>query len=377
MTMTQVTLMELKNEKTAYELRQLTDEPTVNYEAPMFKITGKECNVGEDFQNTKYLGLTYGGCYPTVDKGIACPPAPTGSPTPVQGDASTDGKKMRCELPCKSDADCGAEYSRCAAKSSSKLFDMQLQDDISNGVCLYLNQETHHNFDSPYGSDKDILQCTETSVGDGVDAVEFTTTTGKAGICAPRAQDGKCISSDYPPDSGPVVKAIKDESGAETHCQLTCKADNECMEEEGAKCTSTNAGDMMCLFPSGTAPGPGKHQFESPYTKKKCTEADVDVVEFETSDGKTAGICAPKSPQTGTCSADDHPGSSTALPKSIKDANGSHCELDCSADQTCPGDSKCTSVKTVKSQLFAMRLEDGGDCKICLYSKTKKALLIS
>merc|ERR1719469_1609494 len=97
--------------------------------------------------------------------------------------------------------------------------------------------------------------------------------------------------------------------GQKTHCMLQCKA------------------------PSNICPG-----------TSKCL-----VVEFDTSDSKKAGICAPK-PQDGKCSADDHPEGSTALPKSIKDDFGTHCELDCSADQTCPGESKCASVKTFKSQ---------------------------
>jgi len=131
-----------------------------------------------------------------------------------------------------------------------------------------------------------------------------------------------------------------------------------------------------------TKPTPGHHTFETPYpTKKgdalKCSESDAEAVEFDTADNKKAGMCAPK-PKDGACAATDHPEGSTAVPKSIKDAKGSHCELDCSTGQTCPGKSICTSVRTAKSQLFAMRLDDGGDCKLCLFqAEVKAAFLMS
>jgi len=385
MTVTQVTLIEVNNEKTAYELRLLDADSSDQYQMPLFKLTGKECDAGGDFEQIKYLGLRYGSCAPTVDesadKDASCPTAPAGFQTPQVGDENADCTKFRCELPCNADENC-AGGSVCIAKSSpNSKFD---------GVCLFLDQESHHSFDSPYGVDKDHKQCLETSAGDGVDVVEFETTTIKAGICAPRAREGKCPASDYPEDSAVIPLAVKDMDGQKTHCMLECKApSNICPGTSKCLVVEIATVDISyCLYdPSVPIPptqllsaSNSNHKFETPYNKKcrapKCTESDAEFVEFDTSDSKKAGICAPK-PQDGKCSADDHPEGSTALPKSIKDANGSHCELDCSADQTCPGDSKCTSVKTVKSQLFAMRLEDGGDCKICLYSReVKKSFLM-
>jgi len=385
MTVTQVTLIEVNNEKTAYELRLLDADSSDQYQMPLFKLTGKECKIDGDFEEIKSLGLRYGSCAPTVDesadKNASCPTAPAGFQTPQVGDENADCTQFRCELPCNTDNDC-AGGSLCIAKSSpNSKFD---------GVCLFLDQDSHHSFDSPYGVDKDHPQCLETSTGDGVDAVEFTTTTIKAGICAPRAREGKCLSSDYPEDSAIVPLAVKDEKGTATHCMLECTG-RSIICPGTSKCLVVEIATVdisYCLYdPSVPIPpaqllsaSKSNHKFETPYNKKckapKCTESGADFVEFDTSDSKKAGICAPK-PQDGKCSADDHPEGSTALPKSIKDANGSHCELDCSADQTCPGDSKCTSVKTVKSQLFAMRLEDGGDCKICLYSReVKKSFLM-
>jgi len=247
---------------------------------------------------------------------------------------------------------------------------------------------TVHKWQTPYSGD--APKC-----DDGEEVVEFGLQDGYdphlsfAGICAPLvAKDATCPATDKPADLKNVVPtATLDTDGTKTHCQLVCTADADC-GTGGSKCLqitvfadSKRSDQKMCLFNKTVTPPPTKkHEFETPYAKEgepsKCTETDVDVVEFDTSDGKKAGICAPKAPADGTCLADDHPAGSTAVPKSIKDSTGQHCELDCSAGLTCPGKSKCTSVKTVKSQLFAMRLEDGGDCKLCLYDKNSKAAFL-
>lgn len=247
-----------------------------------------------------------------------------------------------------------------------------------------------HKFETPYSEDsKADPKCSEKDA----DVVEFGLQDGFdphldfAGICAPKvAKDGSCSKTDHPDGYTGTPAPIKDTVGDLTHCQLVCTKDTDCVVKD-SKCITITIGEKdqkMCLFNKVVAPPtppPVKHhKFETPYPKKegdatKCSESDADVVEFDTSDGKKAGICAPQL-QDGQCPAEDHPEKSTAVPKSIKDAKSSHCELDCSAGQTCPGESKCTSVKTVKSQLFAMRLEDGGDCKLCLYAKNSKSAFL-
>ena len=102
-----------------------------------------------------------------------------------------------------------------------------------SGVCVFYNQDTHHMWDAPY----DDHGCAESIEGDGVSAVLLTTTAGgKAGICAPRARDGKCFAQDYPEDAGPTPKAVVDENEDQVHCLLECN-DKVCMD--GSHCTPT------------------------------------------------------------------------------------------------------------------------------------------
>jgi hypothetical protein len=108
-----------------------------------------------------------------LSNGASCPAAPKG--TPIQGDASTDGKKVRCELPCSADKDC-KNGRICVPKSSQTLFGTQLQAVAK--VCLDLDKNSHHNFDSPFEQDPNHAQCKETT-DKGVEIQELEITDNK------------------------------------------------------------------------------------------------------------------------------------------------------------------------------------------------------